>query len=95
MFKFLIKQAYIKGFKEGTKEGIHAAYKKWGEGKRNRLVSENLRVFGEFLNIHTKVLDFAIKVNLASLKKFNPPSTLSNEGILARGCLWKIGGVTN
>ena len=86
MLKFIAKKLYLRGFKRGVRE----VYKMGKITGSKGFVKSNPELF-VYLDFYNKVIDFAVKTNLASLKKYNPPSPLAGRNILARGCLYIIG----
>ncbi|MCX5695623.1 MAG: DUF5677 domain-containing protein [Candidatus Omnitrophica bacterium] len=86
MLKFIAKKVYIEGFKRGVREGYRRGKITGSKG----FVKSTPEVFA-YLDFYNKVIDFAVKTNLASFKKYNPPSPLAGKDILARGCLYIIG----
>src|SRR4030043_1286053 len=91
MLKFISKQLYIQGLKYGFKKGFKEGYKRGKIFGAKGFVKLNPNVFGAYLEIYNEVHKFAIKVNKASVVRYNPPSPLAKQNILARGCLYKIG----
>jgi hypothetical protein len=86
MLKFIAKKLYLRGFKRGVREG----YKRGKITGSKGFVKSNPELFA-YLDFYNKVIGFAVKTNLASFKKYNPPNPLAERNILARGCLYIIG----
>lgn len=86
MLKFIAKKLYLRGFKRGVREG----YKRGKIIGSKGFAKSSSEVFA-YLDFYNKVIDFAVKTNSASFKKYNPPSPLAERNILARGCLYIIG----
>lgn len=86
MLKFINKKLYIRGFKRGVREGYRRRKITGSKG----FIKSSPEVCA-YLDFYNNVVEFAVKANLASFKKYNPPSLLSERNILARGCLYIIG----
>jgi len=91
MLKFIAKQSYSQGFKRGLRRGFKEGHKRGKIIGSKGLVKLNLHIFDNYSNLYKESRRFAVKVNSASFKKYNPPSKLANQNILSRGCLYKIG----
>lgn len=91
MANFILKYIYKAGFKRGIRYGFKEGFASGKINGSKGFVALNPKLFGKYLDVYKKALDFAVCVNKESYKKFNPPATKSNENVLVRGCLYKIG----
>lgn len=82
-----IKKALEEHFLEGARIGFKEGFERGKKG----FVSSNPEVYGEFHHVYKHILNFAVKVNITSSNKFNPPSKFANVAILSRSCSYKIG----